>query len=53
MVLTGKDLIKMIKDANAEDFVVCIGEATDPLGVDYIPLECDNVTVEDNTIKIT
>ena len=53
MILTGKDLIKLIKDAGAEDFVVYIGIATDPLGVDYCPLDFDNVTIEDNTIKIT
>lgn len=53
MILTGKDLIKLIKDAGAEDFKVYIGIATDPLGVDYYTLDFDSVTIEDNTIKIT
>lgn len=53
IVLTGKDLIKLIKDAGAEDFEVYIGIATDPLGIDYYPLDFDSVTIEDNTIKIT
>lgn len=53
MILTGKDLIKLIQDAQAENFVIYIAVQTDPLGVDYFPLTFQNVTIEDNTIKIT
>ena len=53
MVLTGKDLIKLIQDAHAEDFVIYIGIQTDPLGVDYYPLAFQNVEIKDNTIRIS
>ena len=52
-MLTGKDLIKLIEDAGAEDFVVYIGIGTDLLEIDYYQLDFDSVTIEDNTIKIT
>lgn len=53
MFLTGKDLIKLIQDAQAENFVVYIGTQTDPLGVDYSPLDFQDVEIEDNAIRIT
>lgn len=54
MVLTGKDLIKLVRDAHAEDFVIYIAVQSDaPLGVDYLPLAFHNVRIEGNTIMIS
>ena len=50
--MTGRDLIEFIEANHLEDCTVEIGHSTDPLGVDYVPIDETDIEAEDGTIRI-